>query len=362
MFGLTNVITLWLFASITATYVLLLILFWQKLFRHGLPNLLLRLLLLALCQILVVSTVGISINRSDGFYSSWTDLVGITKDFSAVATTSSESTILNASILDNGQNSFDGQVIIKDIVRGEQSGISNVVYIVLPKDVVYRIKNSKPIDLRRTRIVELLAGYPAQPEFWMKSLNIARALATAEKVNPGISIIGVIPAVNVAGKHDLECMNFPNGGVQTETWLSTDLHSFVSHRLGISTAKWGLMGVSTGGWCSVMLSIKHADLFYGAVSIAGYYRPALAKKIDPSIRLILNKEYVLPQLENAMTGRLYMLLIASKSDSFSFNETKKFLAMEHPSIQCEYIEIALGGHNARVWMSQLAAAIDWLKV
>jgi len=362
MFGLTSAITLWFFASISVVTILLLVIFWQKLFRSGFSNLLLRFFLLVICQILIVSTVGISINKSNGFYSSWSELMGKATDYSGVATTLSDSKILDASILNGAQNSFDGQVIVRDIVKGEKSGISNVVYIVLPKKVVSKIKTGKPIDLRRTRIVEFLAGYPAQPEFWIRSLNISQELAAAEKANPGISLIGVIPAVNVAEKHDLECMNFPNGGVQTETWLSTDLHSYISHRLGITSTKWGLMGVSTGGWCSAMLSIKHTDLYYGAVSIAGYYRPSLAKKINQAIRQILNQEYALPKLEKAMSAKMDMLLIASKGDLFSFNETNKFLALDHPSINLQYKEIPSGGHNARVWISQIPVALDWLKV
>ena len=361
MLGLNSAVTLGLFAALSAASIIFFVLFWQKLFRKGILNFIFRLLLLMLCQILIVSTVGISINRSNGFYSSWADLMGKTIDYSSVAIASNVTTTLDAAILDSGQKSLDGQVIIREIVKGENSGISNVVYMVLPKSVVSRIKSGKPIDLKTTKVVEFLAGYPSQPEIWFRSLNIAKALAAAEKANPGMSIIGVIPAVNIAGKQDLECMNFPNGGPQTETWLSTDLHSFVDHRLGISPIRWGLMRVSTGGWCSAMLSVKHEDLFYGAVSIAGYYRPALSKKTDPLVKAQLEKDYSFPELEAGMTGRMDMLLITSVGDIYSFHETQKFRLVKHPKIAYQYIEIPTGGHNARVWISHLGVAIEWLK-
>jgi len=361
MLELTSGLTLWLFIAISFLATISLTLFWQKLFRKGFLNFFGRLLLLILCQILILSTVGIGINRSNGFYSSWSDLMGKPVDFSATAISSNQATTLDTSILEGASKAQGGQLILKEIVKGQNSGISNVVYLVLPKSAVSSIRNGKPIDMTRTKVVELLAGYPSQPEIWLRSLNIAQALADSQKANPGISIIGVIPAVNVAGKEDLECMNFPNGGIQTETWLSTDLHSFVNRRLGIAPSRWGLMGVSTGGWCSAMLSIKHEDLFSAAVSIAGYYRPALNKKTDPVAKLQLEKDYEFSKLEQAMTGTMDMLLIASVGDIYSFRETSKFRALPHPTINYQYIEIASGGHNARVWISQLGGALDWLK-
>ena len=350
-----------MFAIISFLVLLMTVAYWKKIYKVGISNFFLRLFVILLCQLLLLTTVALSINRSNGFYSSWDDLMGKTVDYSAVAASSFKTTSLSPSILKGGQTSLAGQVILKEIVKGEQSGIANVVYLVLPKVIVDQIKSGKPINLESTKLVEFLAGYPSQPEIWLRSLNIAKALAASEKAMPGISIIGVIPAVNVAGNEDLECMNFPNGGVQTETWLTTDLHTFVNHRLGISTTQWGLMGVSTGGWCSAMLSIKHEDLFYGAVSIAGYYRPALSKKTDPVVKAQLVEEYAFSKLESAMVGRMQMLLIASAGDTYSFKETSNFRASNHPSIDYTYIEIASGGHNARVWISQLSGALAWLK-
>jgi len=361
MLELTSGLTFWLFTAISSSAIIMLALFWQKLFRKGFLNFFARLLLLLLCQVLIVSTVGIGINRTNGFYSSWDDLMGKSVDFSATAISSKQLTTLDASIFRGASKSQGGQLILKEIVKGENSGISNVVYLILPKSAVTSIKSGVPIDMTRTKVVEFLAGYPSQPEIWLRSLNIAQALADSQKANPGKSIIGVIPAVNVAGKVDLECMNFPQGGIQTETWLSTDLHSFVNRRLAIAPTRWGIIGVSTGGWCSAMLSIRHEDLYSGAVSIAGYYRPALNKKTDPVVKMQLEKDYEFSTLENAMTGTMDMLLIASVGDTYSFKETNKFRAMTHSKINYQYIELVQGGHNARVWISQIGGALDWLK-
>ena len=358
---LDSALTFWISVALTIVTTLSVVIFWRKLLRKGVINFLTRLLLILLCQILVVLTVGISINRTNGFYSSWGDLLGKRVDYSSVAVDSASSTKVNSAILKGAQKSLNGQVIIKEIVKGTKSGISNVVYLVLPKSAVLSIKDGKSIDMDRTKVIEFFVGFPSQTENWLRSLDLTKALATSEKVNPGFSIIGVIPAVNVAGMQDLECMNFPNSGVQTETWLTSDIRTFVNNRLGLSPRRWGVIGVSTGGWCAAMLSIKHEELFYGAVSIAGYYRPALNKNTDPLIKTQLESDYDFPTLEAAMTGRIDMLLIASVGDIYSYAETKKFIDLNHPNINYQYIELPSGGHNARVWISQLGVSLDWLK-
>lgn len=361
MLQLDSVTTLWAFAISSLILLFALLIFWRQIYRRSFLNFLLRLFLLVLCQVLILSTAGIAINRGNGFYSSWSDLFGKTEDYSAVTVSSDKSEKLNKSFLSGAEKAVNGQLILKEYVKGKQSGVSNLVYLILPKGVVANVRSGKPVDMSRTRIVEFLAGYPSQPEIWFRSLDIAKALAESEKSNPGVSVIGVIPAVNVAGSTDLECMNFPNNGIQTESWLSTDLHDFVNRKLGISPVRWGVMGVSAGGWCSAMLAVKREDLYYGAVSIAGYYRPALSKKTDPLVKSQLEKQYDFSKLESEMTGSTKMLLVASFGDIYSYKETKKFMAIQHPNIDYQYIEIKSGGHNARVWISQLGTALGWLK-
>jgi len=361
MLQLDSALTFWISIALTIITTLSVVIFWRKLLRKGAINFLIRLLLILLCQILIVITAGLSINRTNGFYASWRDLIGQGIDYSSVAVDSTSSTKVDSAILKGAQKSLNGQVIIKEIVKGNRSGISNVVYLVLPKSAVSSIKNGKPIDMDRTKVVEFFVGFPSQPENWFRSLDLTKALAASEKANPGFSIIGVIPTVNVAGTQDLECMNFPKSGIQTETLLTSDIRTFVNNRLGLSSRRWGVIGVSTGGWCAAMLSIKHEELFYGAVSIAGYYRPALNKNTDPLIKAQLETNYDFPTLEAAMTGKMDMLLIASVGDIYSYTEAKRFIALTHPNINYQYIELPSGGHNARVWISQLGVSLDWLK-
>lgn len=355
--GLTSIATEYFFAVLTILTVAAVLYFWKLLANR---TFLLRLVILVLCQALALVSVGVSINRSNGFYSSWQDLFGIKIDYSKSALKYSNLHGLSAKTLARFPQTPDGQVILKEIIRGRISHVSEVVYMVLPKNQVDLVRSGKGIDLSQSKIVEFIIGYPSGPETWFHSMNLAHAIAKSDKIPGRKSIIAIIPTVNVDGSKDLECMNFPNGGTQTETWLSRDMHSYAEKRLGIPPTKFSLMGVSTGGWCTAMLTIKHPKLFDGGVSISGYYTPAFNSSISNYDRKYLTKHYALSRLELKLKSPTRMLLITSAQDEYSFFRTKQFVRGKHPMIITNYVEIPFGGHNNRVWKRELPRSFFWI--
>lgn len=344
------------FAGIVATAY-----FWQKIYRDTFSNFILRVLTILLCQVLFLGAFGIWANANEGIYSSWSDFIGVKPDYTKVAMGESGYMTIDKKILDAGTAGVGGQVLLKQVVKGTASKVNDVIYILLPANIVKQIRDSKRIDLAQTKIVEFLVGFPSQPEIWLKAMNLEKEIYLASKKEVGSSFIAVIPAVNVDAGTDLECMNFPNGGIQTETWLSTDVHAYVNQRLGIhSTKPWYLMGTSAGGWCSAMLAIKHPDLFAGGVSIAGYYAPALSKETAPAVKAQLEKKYDFVKLEESMTTTTHLLIISSVGDSWTHTQTQKFLQLPHSHIAFNYIELKSGGHTSRVWRTQIPNALEWI--
>lgn len=355
--GLTSIVTEISFIILTIVVIALVLYFWKTLASR---SVFLRLVTLVLCQALALASVGVSINRSNGFYSSWQDLFGIKVDYSKTAVKYANLKVLNARTLERYPITPDGQVIIKEIIRGRLSKVSGVVYFVLPRNQVELVRRGAKIDLSQSKIVEFINGYPSGPETWFHSMKIAHEIALSDQVPGRKSIIGVIPTVNVDGSKDLECMNFPSGGTQTETWLSRDIHSYAEKRLGIPETRFSLLGVSTGGWCTAMLAIKHPKLFDGGVSISGYYTPAFNSGISNYDRSYLTKKYELSRLEKKLKSPMRLLLITSAQDEYSFFRTKQFMKERHPMIMPDYVEIPFGGHNNRVWKRELPLSFFWI--
>ena len=333
---------------------------WRHIFRKGFLNLFLRFFLLILCQVLALVSVGLAVNRSNGFFETWSDLFGSGTNYSSVAISNSNLPHITGKELAKSRVLADSARMVSDVITGEKSGVSNTVYLYLPHSAVKAIDKKEKLNPTKYRIVEFLTGFPSQPIMWFKVMEIDKRLATYNKAHPLKQIIGIFPQVNVAGNYDLECMNLPNAKPQAETWLSTDMRTYLTSRIGLSGQEWDIAGLSTGGWCAAMLAIKHPDIYAKAISVAGYYRPALPLTDPIALQNWAKKNYDLTQYEAKLTSKVELYLVASLGDRYSIKETRKYLALPHPNLQIKYLEIASGGHNPHVWVPVIAPALDWL--
>lgn len=359
--GLTDFSTLILFSSAALLATAGLVAFWHKFSGKHIGKFFLRFIAVALSQVLVLMAVGIQINRVNDFYASWSDLFGTSQFNSSIATQAGSVSILDKKDLVAATPLPGKGLLVHDVITEKDSGVSNVVYFALPYSAVKELNHNRPLNGKNYRVMEFLTGYPSQPMMWIHVLQIDQVLARYNKENPSTQIIGVFPEVNVAGHYDLECMNLPNGKPAAETWLTSDMHSFVNQRLGNLPTRWGIMGVSTGGWCAVMLSTRHPNLYTAAASIAGYYRPALPRSYPLDLQKKMTLKYNLALAESALQSAMPLYLTASVKDKYSFRETTKFLALPHPNLQITYKELKEGGHNSRVWIALIPEAFDWLQ-
>lgn len=359
--GLTNGFTFLLFSSAAIGLTLFAVIAWKKIYRPTIINFLLRLLIIVLCQVLVLISVGLEANRQNGFYESWNDIFGTSSNYSKSATTMGAAADITKSELANANKLSNGSVLLRDVITGKQSHVSNVVYLDLPSAAVSDISKKIPLDPKRYRVVEFLTGFPSQPLMWVKTLSLDKVLARYNQQHLGHEIIGIIPQVNIAGHYDLECMNLPGKRPAAETWLSSDMHSYLSTRLGMHDSKWGVMGVSTGAWCAAMLSIRHPELYSAAASIAGYYRPALPAADPTALQNEMSAKYDLSKAEASLTMTQNLYITASLGDRYSILETKRFLSMKHPHMAVTYKELKSGGHHSQVWVKLVPDALAWLE-
>lgn len=306
-------------------------------------------------------SIGLQVNRANSFFESWNDLFGTTSSYSSASVTKLASARITKSELVKSEKLPYQARMVRNVITGQKSKVSNVVYLYLPRVAAEEISAGHGLSQNRFRVVEFLTGFPSQPEMWTKVLAIDQALALYNESHVGHELIGVIPQVNIAGRYDLECMNLPGGKPAAETWLSTDMHAYVDSKLGLPQSRWGVMGVSTGGWCSAMLSMRHPDLYSAAVSIAGYYRPALPLSDPKKLQEAMKVKYDLDKAEAKLNSIQRIYITASRGDKYSIRETQKFLAKNHPNLKITYRELPSGGHNSRVWVSLVPAAIDWLQ-
>lgn len=354
---LTGLPTLFVAIAISLSFFLFILLFWKKLFKPGFKNFFFRASILIIANVIMIATIGIGFNRSQGFFSSWRDLFGNSQDFSGH--TVSYASFVSPNTLKKGKLLKGGYVLLTETIEGKNSRVSNQVTVLLPPQAILDIKRGNSLANGNFRVVEFLTGFPSQPIMWFQALDLLKFITHHNNTNSQ-QIIGVIPQVNIEGKYDLECMNLPGEHPQAETWLTDDMHDYISQRFGINNHQWALMGVSTGGWCASMFAIKRPDLYRGAVSIAGYYRPALPLTDPIDLQKAMTLKYDLANFEGQLTNKVPLYLFASVGDVYSIRETRRFLAKPHPNLAIDYVEKNLGGHNSRVWRSAISGGLKWI--
>ncbi len=346
---------------LTFTLVFVAIIFWQKLSKAQWGYVIGRIGLLVLIQILTLTSVGIAVNRSGQFYLNWNDLLGKSTNLGKVAIPSKLLSQISAKDIALSMRTPGGSLIIKKIIKGADSNIANIVYVVLPPKITRLLEAnvSKPNIGNEYKIVELFSGYPGVPETWIGSMQGIKTLEDLQQSGQIGNTIAIIPTMNVDPRKDTECLNF-NGGLQVETWLSRDMKSFAQRYLGVDNRPWATFGYSAGGWCAVSIAVRHQDQYSSAVSLAGYFKPLFATGVKAAEKSALLSKYDLVGTLNAQPTTLKILLIAGKQDRFAWTSAQRFMSSLNPGISVELIPIATGGHNTKSWIPFETPAFQWI--
>ena len=361
MFPLLSLRTEVVFWFLAITMTILIVAKWQSLSGKKIRHYGMRFFFILFLQILFVSALGLTINRSGEFYSSWNDLLGIRADLNKSAISTSAISGLTAHDLRKGKTLQGGSVVIKKIVTGENSGVTDTVYVVLPPRIAAELRNNVDFSLIKDdyRVVELFSGYPGVPGTWIGALKGITSLENLENSQRIPQTIAIIPSINVVPGEDTECMNY-RSGPQVETWLTQDVQIFAQRFIGIDNRPWATFGYSTGGWCAAEIAIRHQAQYSAAISLAGYFTPSYAYGTRQSEKVFLKKEYDLMRILKSQNNSVKLLVIASKNDRFSYGSTQTFIREASSLISIKYDEIPEGGHNLSVWRPYVRTGFLWL--
>ncbi|MEO9138780.1 MAG: alpha/beta hydrolase-fold protein [Jatrophihabitans sp.] len=158
-----------------------------------------------------------------------------------------------------------GELIQRQIPGGESHFAARAAWIYLPPAAI-RDKHL------RLPVVELLHGTPGTTEVWFEQ-GLGNLLPTIEafaRAHNGQAPIVVMPDSNGARDADSECIRTPSGGNVEQyltsvvpAWIATHLPATTNHR------DWALAGLSEGGTCSLMLTLRHRSVFNTIGDFAG---------------------------------------------------------------------------------------------
>jgi len=303
--------------------------------------------------------MGITINRSGEFYSSWSDLFGAQGQYQKIALSPSALSQISAKEILSADHAKGGSLIFRKVIKGASSGISNVVYVVASPKVAKSLESSAHSIGNSYQVVELFPGTPGVPQTWIGTLDGITTMEDLENSGKIPPTIAVIPAINVQPGHDTECLDFAFGA-HVESWVTRDMKTFMQTFMGIDNRLWSSFGYSTGGWCAAEVAVLHQDQYSQGVSLAGYFKPLLSVGLSKREKNYLNSKYDLISHLKHGPRNTKLMIIASLKDRLANSSAQKFMQSANALIPIKYIPIPAGGHNIKVWKPFIASGFLWI--
>jgi len=360
MFGILDTSTQLLFWILTTIAFVGTVWFWQKLAKKSLKQVIGRVFLLFLVQVLAITSIGLSVNKSNDFFATWGDLFGFKNNLAQVAIAPESLSSISRQELLKATVTKGGSLIIRKIITGDKSGVSDYVYLVVSPALSKHLKSGTSPSLGSNyQVVEFFSGYPGLPQTWLKAMNLANEIEKTELQGKIPPTLAIVPSINVVRGADTECLDIP-GIAYVETWLTSDMKKFVQRYLGVDDRKWSAVGFSTGGWCAAMIGVRNQNQYKSSVSIAGYFEPSFSRGVNAAERISMRDKYNLAKITTSSLNNLKLMAIYSKVDKHSFGSMNRFLAAINTALDVKLVEMPNAGHNTKAWRPFISTALEWI--
>jgi S-formylglutathione hydrolase FrmB len=247
--------------------------------------------------------------------------------------------------------------ILVTTLTGPKSGVSGKIWVWLPpqyNDPKYA-KHGFPV------LTLYAGGQSAGYNTWTDNqLPIEETDAKKSAEGSAYPFIMIMPVQNLDSNESraLECSDIP-GQPKIGTWMSQDIPDFV--RANFRTVKgrdgWGVMGASTGAFCSAKLAMQHPDVFKAAVPIDGYWNPDSPLWKGHEAERVANSPDVLVASSKA---DVRMLATAAGGTPYETNLVKKWVAKAAAPLTIEYYEQPGGKHLTSDFKKMIPNTLEWL--
>ncbi|MFF2656772.1 alpha/beta hydrolase [Kitasatospora sp. NPDC058032] len=249
-----------------------------------------------------------------------------------------------------------GQITMTTLT-GAKSGVTGKVWVWLPPEY-----NDPKYAKTGFPVLTLYAGgqsagYNTWTDNQLPIQEVDADLAKQGKAHPFIMIMPVQNLDSNEAKA-LECADIP-GQPKMGTWMAEDVPDFV--RANFRTVKgrdgWGLMGASTGAFCSAKLALQHPDKFKAAVPIDGYFTPdsPLWKGYEND-RQANSPDLLVTQGK----ADVRMLATAGGANAYENKLVKAWVAKAAPPLTVEYYEQPGGKHLTSDFKKMIPDTLQWL--
>jgi enterochelin esterase-like enzyme len=333
-------------------------------------------LLLAI-QVLAMATLAAMVNMAGGFYGSMSELLGVHRGGAAVLADGAGGGGGGGGGGDRGGGKGAGAVTAEPwladarqatgpgrgvwaplTISGRRTGYALPAWAYVP-DAYFDTQQ----PTRRFPVVILLAGYPGAVENWERQGHMVAVLdkLMAQGTIPPMILVSVTQNPDAA--RDSECVD-ATGGAHADSYITEDVPEALAQHLRVQADRsaWSLMGYSTGGYCAVDLALRHPRQFSAAVSLDGYFEPAVDATTGDLFHndVALRRAYTPTQtIHDHRDAPLRFDLVVGDAEPKLKQAAKDFATATRTPDVATVVDIP-GGHNWTTWTNALPAALTWL--
>lgn len=336
---------------------------WNRLPRSAVLRVGGRVVLILLCQVTALATVGLLINNARGFYASWSE---VSADLFGTGFNAGPGQEQSAGGLrqpggntgpltvkkfryDSGRRTYEARV------TGPASGVTGRIVTWLPPeytDPKYRTT--------RFPVIELFGGTPGEPTTWFgpRDLDGGTQLAALLRTGHAKPFILVSPEINVAGGRDDECTDLPHAP-RVATWLTKDVRDFMRQNFRVQEPgkDWAAMGYSEGAYCATKFALRYPRLFHAGVGIAGTYESTLPQVTHVPKLLKANSPSELVKKRPPVS---LLLATGAQDPVATVAEIDHMMAkVKRPTAATKYV-LPRGAHGTVIWRQMLPFVFGWL--
>jgi enterochelin esterase-like enzyme len=236
---------------------------------------------------------------------------------------------------------------------------ARTAYVYVP--AIY--SNPSQIDLP---VIVLMPGFPGLPSNWLDS-GLATTMNDFASHHDGITPIVFMVDNTGSLTNDTECVNSPRGNV--ETYLTVDVPNYIKAHFNVQAdpSHWAIGGLSLGGTCSIMLALRHPNVYHYFIDLGGELGPEVGSQ-QKTIDELFGGSYgnwEEHQPSYLLATRTYKnmggFFGVGKQDELNVTQAAAQLSSETQKAGIETIyETINGQHTFNVWQETFKLALPWV--
>jgi S-formylglutathione hydrolase FrmB len=214
-------------------------------------------------------------------------------------------------------------------------------------------------------VIMVLTGTPSLVSDWTRAAHADQIADAYAASHHGWAPILVFPDPNGSDLGDTECVDSPQG--HAESYLTDDVPADVVAQFGSAPAPWAVAGLSEGGMCAALLTLRRPDVFSAFADFSGEPGPVVGHNKAATMRLLFagsKDAWRDHDPLTLLTRRRYDGLAAwfevGANDRGPLAGAKRLEAAASAAGMTTHLVVRSGRHNFIFWSDAFRHALPWL--